>query len=323
MESSKKIISLLNIKSTQFVLILVIVICGMLGTGKVMAQQFIPLWKTSHIPNSKGLHLKNSIVNERYYQVGMPGMYVFHPVKETNTGTAVLICPGGGYTHITYKLGGFSRAKWLNVMGVTAFVLIYRLPNSPDLIEGAKAPLQDAQRAMRIIRAHAKAWGIDPQKVGVMGASAGGHVAASLGTNVSDISAIGDSLDQFSFHPDFMILVSPVISMGKYAHEGSRKSLLGNHPSQAMKEKYSAGLHVTAATPPCFIADAFNDKTVDPHNSLLFYKALLNHHISTSFHVFPHGGHSIAMRNNPGSTKYWTALCESWLREMKFINPVK
>lgn len=290
------------------------------GTYTVaFAQQFIPLWKPGHIPDSKGLHLKDSIVNNRYYQVGMPGMYVFHPAKEVNTGTAVLICPGGGYTHITYKLGGFARAKWLNVMGVTAFVLIYRLPNSPDLVHRARAPLQDAQRAMRIIRAHAKSWGINPEKVGVMGASAGGHIAASLGTDTADVSAIGDPLDHFSFRPDFMILVSPVISMGKYAHTGSRKSLLGDHPSQTIEEKYSPELHVTAATPPCFIADAFNDKTVDPHNSLLFYEALLDHHISTSFHVFPQGGHSIGMTDNPGSTRYWTALCKSWLKEMNFI----
>ncbi len=285
------------------------------------AQQFIPLWKPDHIPDSKGLHLKDSIVNERYYQVGMPGMYVFHPAKEVNTGAAVLICPGGGYTHITYKLGGFLRAKWLNVMGITAFVLIYRLPNSPDLVERAKAPLQDAQRAMRIIRANAGKWGINSQKVGVMGASAGGHLAASLGTNRSDVSAIGDRLDRFSFRPDFMILVSPVISMGRYTHEGSRKSLLGDYPSKALKAQYSVELHVTAATPPCFIADAFNDKTVDPHNSLLFYRALLDHQVPASFHVFPQGGHSISMRNNPGSTKYWTVLCESWLREMNFIGP--
>jgi acetyl esterase/lipase len=291
--------------------------------GKLSAQQFIPLWEPGHMPDSKGLHLKDSIVNERYYQVGTPGMYVFRPAKEVNTGTAVLICPGGGYTHITYQLGGFSRAKWLNVMGVTAFVLIYRLPNSPDLAERAKGPLQDAQRAMRIIRAGAGKWGIDPGRIGVMGASAGGHIAACLGTFTSDFSSVGDSLDKFSFRPDFMVLVSPVISMGKYAHRGSRKSLLGDHPSTAMEEKYSAELQVTDATPPCFIADAFNDRTVDPHNSLLFYQALLGDHVSTSFHVFPQGGHSIGMTDNPGSTKYWMALCKSWLKEMKFIVPVK
>ncbi len=283
------------------------------------AQEFISLWPENKMPNTKGMHLKDSIVNERYYQVGNPGMYVFHPTKEVNNGTAVLICPGGGYSHITYKLGGFARAKWLNVMGVTAFVLIYRLPNSPDLKDRAVAPLQDAQRAMRLIRSHATEWGINTDRIGVMGASAGGHVAAMLGTDTADVSSINDELSSFEFQPDFMVLVSPVITMEKYAHKGSRMNLLGKHPTPKEEKEFSPELHVSSETPPCFIADAFNDPTVDPHNSLLFYKALLNQGISTSFHVFPQGGHSIGMRNNPGSTKYWTRLCESWLREMKFL----
>lgn len=284
-----------------------------------MGQQFIPLWNPGHLPDSRG-QVNDSIVNHRYYQVGMPGIYVFHPAEEENTGGAVLICPGGGFTHITYQSGGFTLAKWFNVMGMTAFVLIYRLPDAPNLLHREIAPGQDAQRAMRIIRMHAASWHIDSRKIGVMGASAGGHVAASLGTATEDISTIGDSLDQYSFHPDFMILVSPVISMGLYAHKGSRESLLGDHPSEIMIRKYSAELHVTSKTPPCFIADAFNDRTVDPHNSLLFYQALLDHRVPTSFHVFPQGGHSIQMRNNPGSTRYWTALCEGWLWEMKFLD---
>lgn len=287
-------------------------------SGALMGQQFMPLWNQGHIPDSRE-QITDSIVNHRYYQVGMPGMYIFHPAQEDNTGGAVLICPGGGFSHITYQSGGFTLAKWFNVMGMTAFVLIYRLPNAPNLVHRELAPLQDAQRAMRLIRKYAAAWQIDPKKVGVMGASAGGHVAASLGTATGDVSSIGDSLDSYSFHPDFMILVSPVITMGRFAHSGSRESLLGDHPSENKTMQYSAELHVTSQTPPCFIADAFNDRTVDPHNSLLFYQALLDHRISTSFHVFPEGGHSIAVRNNPGSTRYWTNLCESWMREMGFL----
>jgi len=129
-------------------------------------------------------------------------------------------------------------------------------------------------------------------------------------------------LDQYSYQPDFMILVSPVITMGKYTHEGSRQNLLGNNPSTELIKAFSNELHVSKKTPPAFIVGAFNDQGVDPHNSLLFYQALLEHGVSTSFHVFPQGGHSINLRNNPGSTRLWVDLCESWLREMEFLPPL-
>lgn len=287
--------------------------------GLLSAQEFVPLWPAGKMPNSKGMHLKDSINNERIYQVGTPGMYTFFPSIQENKKCAVIICPGGGYSHLSYQISGFQLAKWFNVMGISAFVLNYRLPTSPDLQQREKGPLQDAQRAMRIIRANAARWGIQPNKIGIMGVSAGGHLAASLGTFTSDASAIGDSLNAVSFHPDFMILVSPVITMGPYAHGGSRDNLLGKNPSKELVQQYSVELQVKQTTPPCFIADAFNDKGVDPHNSLLFYQALLDKNISTSFHVFPQGGHNIALRNNPGSTQLWTTLCEQWLVEMGFL----
>jgi acetyl esterase/lipase len=289
----------------------------------VTAQTFIPLWPAGKMPNSKGLKLEDSLVNERFYQVGKPGMFTFFPSNQENNGCAVVICPGGGYTHITYNISGLQLAKWFNTLGVSAFVLNYRLPNSPDLVQRDKGPLQDLQRAMRIIRAHAGEWHINPGKVGVMGISAGGHLAALLGTMPADLSALGDSLDAVSFQPSFMILVSPVITMEKYTHAGSRDNLLGKNPSKELLDKYSAELHVTDYTPPCFIADAFNDKAVPPQNSLLFYQALLDKGISTSFHVFPQGGHAIALRNNPGSADLWTTLCEMWLNEMSFITVPK
>lgn len=292
---------------------------AVLGAGtKAPAQQFIPLWPSGQVPGVTR-PVSDSIVNHRYYQVGKPGMIVFHPMTERNTHGAVLICPGGGYTHLAYQTGGIDRAKWFNLMGFTACVLIYRLPNQRNLTDRAAAPLQDAQRAMRIIHRNAKAWGIDPARIGVVGSSAGGHLAAWLSTDTLGVPAPADSLTRYSFRPNFTILVSPVITMGRYAHRGSRRSLLGPGPSQADLEKCSPELHVSASTPPCFIADAFNDHTVDPHNSLLYYKALLDHHVPASLHVFPQGGHSIGMRNNPGSTKYWPDLCESWLQEMGFL----
>ena len=283
------------------------------------AQQFIPLWPKGRMPNSKGLALKDSVVNERIYQVGTPGMYAFFPSKDDNNGAAVLIFPGGGYTHLTYNLGGFQLAKWFNSLGTSAFVVIYRMPNSPDLVQREIGSLQDAQRALRMVRSNAAAWGIKKDKIGVQGSSAGGHLAALVGTHTEDVSSIKDGLDTVSFRPDFMILISAVIDFGKYAHAGSRESFLGKDPSQQMIEKYSAQNSVTANAPPGFIADAFNDKTVNPQNSLLFYQALLDKKVSTSFHVFPQGGHAINVNNNPGSTELWKPLCEAWLKEMGFI----
>jgi acetyl esterase/lipase len=247
-------------------------------------------------------------------------MYGFFPGTQENKGAAVVICPGGGYDHLAYVISGFQLAKWFNTMGITAFVLNYRLPNSPDLIKRETGPLMDAQRALRYIRANATQWGIKIDKVGIMGSSSGGHLAASAGTIGDDVSAVKDSLDRFSYMPDFMILVSPVIDLStKYAHAGSLKNLLGPDPPDDLKKKFSAQLQVTANTPPCFIADAVNDRTVNPMNSLLFYQALLQNNVPVSFHAFPQGGHAIALRNNPGSTELWTKLCEMWLIESNII----
>jgi len=287
------------------------------------SQEFVPLWETGKMPNSKGIELKDDIRNERVYQVGTSGFYAFFPSEQENKGAAVLICPGGGYERLAFQISGVQLAKWFNTLGVAAFVLNYRLPTSPDLKQRDSAPLQDAQRAMRVIRANAEKWKIKPDKIGVLGTSAGGHLAANLGTATEDAGKIGDELDRLLFNPNFMILISPVISMGEYAHAGSRKNLLGANPSRETIEKYSLEKQVTAQTPAAFIVHAADDKAVSPRNSLLFYNALLDKNIGASLHIFPHGGHAIALRNNPGSTEAWTNLCEMWLVEMNFIPQIK
>jgi len=297
-----------------------IILAFFLAPATLVAQDFIPIWPEGNIPNSKHLPLEDSIANERIYRVMHPGMYAFFPGKQENKGAAVVICPGGGYERLAYVISGLQLAKWFNTMGITAFVLNYRLPNSPDLIKREDGPLMDAQRAIRYIRANAARWGINPDKIGIMGSSSGGHLAASAATMNEDVSAIKDSLDTISFKPGFAILVSPVIDLStEYAHMGSVKNLLGPNPSDKLKKAFSAQLRVTANTPPCFIVDAINDKTVNPMNSLLFYQALLENKVPVSFHAFPQGGHAIALRNNPGSTALWTALCEQWLIEMGII----
>jgi acetyl esterase/lipase len=296
--------------------IFLVSMCGLLPAR---GQEFIPLWPKKKMPNSKGLAMKDSIANERIYRVGTPGMYAYLPSVQENKGAAVVICPGGGYERLAYMISGVQLAKWFNTLGIAAFVLNYRLPTSPDLQDRALAPLQDAQRALRLVRANSGKWGIKKDKVGILGTSAGGHLAATLGTHTADVSAIGDSLNRLAYRPDFMILVSPVINLSDYAHAGSRKNLLGLNPAPALVAQYSLETRVTAATPPAFLVHAANDKAVSPMNSLLFYQALLQHQVPASLHIFPQGGHAIALRNNPGSTETWTTLCELWLNEMKMI----
>lgn len=294
-------------------------LCLCVPAARAAAQDFIPLWPAGKMPNSKGIPLHDSIANERVYQVGVPGMYAFFPSETENKGAAVVICPGGGYERLAYVISGTQLAKWFNTIGISAFVLNYRLPNSPDLLQRQLAPLQDAQRAIKIIRANAARWKIDTARVGIQGSSAGGHLAALLSVAREDYAVIGDSLDRVAYHPGFSILVSPVIDMGANAHAGSRKNLLGPQPDSALLAKYSLHLQVTGATSPSFIVHAFNDKSVSVRNSLLFYQALVEKNVVSSLHVFPAGGHAIALRNNPGSTEMWTTLCESWLREMKIL----
>lgn len=292
-------------------------------TVATKAQEFIPLWAKQKMPNSKGLALKDSINNERLMQVANPGIHVFLASKQENKRAAVLIIPGGGYHHLSYEISGNTLAKWFNTLGMNAFVLDHRLPISPDLKQPEIAPLQDAERAMRIIRANAIKWGIDSNRVGAMGSSAGGHLAASLGTIKDDFAAVKDGYDAYSYRPDFLILVSPVIDMGTFAHKGSRENLLGPKPTQRLIDKFSVHKQVTNYTPPTFIADAFNDKSVSPKNSLMFFDALLENHIPSSLHVFPQGAHAIAVRNNPGSTALWVNLCEAWLIETGIVKEIK
>ena len=289
----------------------------------IQGQEFIPLWPTGKMPNTKGIQLEHTEERERITQVAQPGMYAFFTSKEENTGSAVLICPPGGYAKLTYNIAGFQFAKWLNTLGINAFVLIHRLPTSPDLTEREKGPIQDAQRAMKIIRSKAKIWNIIPSKIGVMGASAGGHLATTLGTHTQDYSSIKDNLDSFSFHPNFMVLISPVITMGKYAHQGSLHNFLGENPNLKEIELFSNENQVSSTTPPTFIVLAQNDPVVNPFNGILFYQAMTDKNISGSLHVFPEGGHSIALKNNPKSINLWTNLCEEWFNDLGVLDKTK
>ena len=282
------------------------------------SQEFIPLWPDGNKPNANGKKITDSLFNERIWRVATPGIYAFVVPKSENKGTAVLICPGGGYERLSHMYNGFNLAKWYNSIGVNALVLIYRLPHQQDLQQRQLAPLQDAQRAMRLIRANASKWNIKTDKIGVMGVSAGGHVASTLATHFEDVSSVKDYLDTFSYRANFMILLSPVISMGKYAHPGSKKYFIGPDSTKQMMDKYSNELQVSSATPPTFIVHALNDSSVKVQNSLFFYNALIDKNVNASIHIFPQGGHGIRLDDNPGSTDLWMNLLELWLKETGF-----
>lgn len=284
------------------------------------AQDFIPLWPVGKMPNSRHLKITDSIADEHIFRVAIPGLYAFFPGKLENKHAAIVICPGGAYERLAYVGSGLQLAKWFNTIGINAFVLNYRLPNSPDLIQRETGPMMDVQRAIRYVRSNAALWNIDPQKIGVMGTSSGGHLAASASLFNVDVSAIRDNFDTVSFKPDFTILISPVIDLSSsFAHKGSVKNLLGPLATTEIKHEYSLQFQVKPSAPPCFIVDAIDDKAVDPMNSLMLYQAMLQQHVAVTFHAFPHGAHAIALRNNPGSANLWTELCEEWLKEMGII----
>ena len=271
------------------------------------------------MPKSKGLHLRDSVANERVYVVGQPDIEVYASSKEENRNFAVLVIPGGGYAREANVVSGSQIAKYFNTLGATAFVLKYRLPQSPDVIHPELAPLQDGQRALKIMRSLAAAYHYDADKIGVFGTSAGGHLAASLGVYTEDYTEVKDSLSKYSFRPDFMILLSPVISLADpYAHKGSRENLLGKNASKELIDKFSPNLHVTETTPPTLLMQANDDPAVPSFNSAMMYIALREKKVNASLHIFPHGKHSIALTHNPVSTDLWMPIVEAWLKELGY-----
>ncbi len=286
----------------------------------LQAQEKIVLWPKVKMPNSRGLQTKDSIIKEYLFTTTEPRIYAYPASKEKNTGAAILIVPGGGYLRLPADYSKNATALYYQSKGINAFVLCHRLPGSQDLINPEKAPLQDAQRAMRFIHANAAKWGIDTSRVGVSGTSAGGHVASSLGTHLEDVSAIGDELDGYSFHPDFMILVSAVISFKEdIAHKGSRDRLIGTAPPENLVESYSNENRVTKATPPTLLVHGNDDRTVSSLNSVVFYQALKKAGVSSSLHIFPYGGHAYTVNKNAGSANMWPEITLEWLREMKYL----
>ncbi|MBK0370746.1 alpha/beta hydrolase [Flavobacterium agrisoli] len=291
--------------------------------GGYAQQKTINLW-SSKIPNSieakdyaEKPQLEEDGTVKSTSQVAIPTLSIFEPENGKSNGTAVLIFPGGGYTHLAMNKEGFKVAKWFNSLGITAFVLKYRLPN--DLIATNKtiAPLQDAQEAMRYIRSNAKKWNLDTNKIGVLGFSAGGHLGATIATHFED--KVYEPTTAVSARPDFSILVYPVITMNeKYTHMGSRNALLGKNPTQETIEKYSGELQVSANTPPTFLIHATDDGAVPVENSINYYMAFKQHKVSAEMHVYKVGGHGFGLGVKDTSL-YWPVVCENWLKSLQLI----
>ena len=245
-----------------------------------------------------------------------PTLTVYHP--ENPTGTAMVICPGGGYGALVRGPEGSGIATWLNQHGITGIVLAYRLPQGNPV-----RPVSDVKQALRMARANAKAWGYNPNRIGVIGFSAGGHLASTAATHFdTGDPASTDPLMKLSSRPDFAILVYPVITMGAHTHVGSKRNLLGKSPDAALIRRYSNELQVTAKTPPTFLAHAADDRPVPPENSKQFYDALLNHKVPAKYLALPSGGHGLNGYKGPMWDAWQTQSLE-WLVSLKLLSPTK
>ncbi len=294
-----------------------------------ISDTVLPLWE-ENIPNTRPSNEKEVVTNEsiiRIAKVQTPTIEVFLPEKQIATGQAVVIFPGGGYQILAYDWEGQNIAKWLNTRGIAGIVVKYRLPSSQSIRVTHQAPLTDAKRAMQLTRFNAKKWNINPNNIGIMGFSAGGHLASTLGTAfdtpahlpnvINDKQTSHLTINNISSRPDFMVLMYPVISMFEPdTHMGSRNSLLGKKPSDSLINQYSNHLHVTKHTPPTFILHANDDKAVPVENSLKMYNALKNNNVPVALHVFPKGGHGFAMSPKYKPLTQWPELLYQWLNAL-------
>lgn len=281
------------------------------------AQSEIPLYKEA-VPNSKPSDKKEvHLDGGRVEGVTLPTLTIFLPEKSDSFRTAVIICPGGGYARLAMGHEGFDIAKELNKNGIAAFILKYRLPDDKCMDNKSIAPLQDAERAIQLVRENATSWNINVNKIGIMGFSAGGHLASTLGTHFNQIEI--ENKNNLSLRPDFMILGYPVISFtDSLMHKGSRENLIGKNPSDAQIIKFSNELQITAQTPPTFLVHASDDKTVKVENSIYFFQTLRKNGVPAEIHIYQNGGHGFGMYNK--TTKdLWLNSAINWLQNNKLI----
>ena len=292
---------------------LILSIICLLVSSSVYAQQVVLLYGDS-VPNSIPSKIQEATSEsggiKRVGQVTNPSMNVYMPEKGKSNGSAVIIFPGGGYQYEAYEIEGTWIAEAFVKHGTTGIVVRYRLPSDSTMRDKSIGPVQDAQQAVKVVRQHAIEWNLDTTKIGIMGFSAGGHLASTAGTHFD--TAFVPNEENINLRPDFMILIYPVISMtDKLTHAGSRKALLGDNPSQSQIDFFSNELHVTDQTPPTYLMHAGDDKTVDPDNSISFYEALRHHNVPAELVVIPKGGHGFAARFKPED---WMDPLFSWMK---------
>ncbi len=278
----------------------ILVTALLIMTTSLCAQKPIelPLWPNG-APNSNELKGdEQEMDNGRVSNIKNPDITVYR--AEHPSGIAVIMCPGGGYARLAMNHEGHDMAPWFNTQGITYVVLKYRMPNGHR-----EVPFSDVEQAIRLVRQHAAEWNINPAKVGIMGASAGGHLASTLATHYTSKET----------RPDFQILLYPVITMdANFTHAGSRENLITKNPSADLIAKYSNELQVNAQTPQAFIALSSDDKAVLPQNSINYYLALLKHNVPATMHIYPTGGHGWGFRDNFTYKRQWTDELEKWLR---------
>ena len=286
-------------------------------------QKTIPLYE-GQMPNSKpsadkektSTHDGITVVD----QISKPTLSIYLPNEKSATGAAVIIYPGGGYWVNAIAHEGIDVARKLNDMGIAAFVLKYRIPSDETMVNREIGPLQDAQQAILTVRQHAQEWKIDPKRIGIMGFSAGGHLASTAGTHYA--SPVIDNPSKTSLRPDFMILVYPVISFqDSICHRGSREQLIGKAPSREKIDWYSNELQVTADTPPTFLVHASDDEVVKPENSVVFYEHLIHHKVPAELHIYQKGGHGFGLSNKT-TDDVWLDRCKAWLSSNGWLQQV-
>ncbi|TWI83311.1 acetyl esterase/lipase [Lacibacter cauensis] len=280
---------------------------------KTNAQTEMPLY-SSAIPNAKQAANKESAVSKdnvlRISKVSVPTLTVYKP--ENANGMSVIICPGGGYGILAFDKEGTRVAEEMNKWGITAFVLKYRLPDDTTNIDRSIAPLMDAQQAIRLVRSRATEWGLKKDKIGIMGFSAGGHLASTAATHFSSNADVTNK-DTSSVRPDFAILIYPVISFDStITHKGSRNNLVGATASAEIIKLYSNELQVNAKTPPSFLVHAGDDGAVPVENSIRYYQACIKYKVPVEMHLYPKGGHGFGL-NNKTTSDNWMERLKNWL----------
>lgn len=277
------------------------------------AQEIINLYSDS-IPNAKATTIKEVYGNGMYRSVTSPTLEIYLPVKEKASGAAVVVCPGGGYSVVVYQGEGISAAKEFVKKGIAAFVLKYRLPDDSTMQDKKIGPLQDAQQAIKVVRENAAKWNIDPNKIGIMGFSAGGHLASTEATHYK--KALIENNNNTNLRPDFQILIYPVVTMqDSLTHADSRAKLLGKNPSKQMIDDFSNELRVAENTPPAYITHAADDNVVDVDNSINYFEALRHKKVNAEMHIYPKGGHGFIFRQPD-----WMESLFLWMKNNKWIN---